>query len=127
MFTLSLNSEIRNVIGLIAPCHRPSQNPAGLGVLICATVFGPGAQAARRRTLAATNAMNVIRDFDISTSVQGTSQHGFASRSQAFRLPRVSRPASSGDLWPFGALAQPGNADSYASRSSMSRFHRKDH
>jgi hypothetical protein len=31
MFTSEVNNEIRNVIGLIRLCHRPSQKPAGSG------------------------------------------------------------------------------------------------
>src|SRR6266498_6083984 len=52
MFTLLVNRETRNVIGLISPCHRPSQNPAMCGADTCATLFGPAAQETRTSTTA---------------------------------------------------------------------------
>src|SRR6266511_3887282 len=52
MYTLLVNRETRNVIGLISPCHRPSQNPAMCGADTCATLFGPAAQETRTSTTA---------------------------------------------------------------------------
>src|SRR5215207_7674298 len=66
MFTSLLKSEIRNVIGLIRPCHSPSQNPAASGSFACATVFAPAAHAARTRTAAATNATWAARRPDMT-------------------------------------------------------------
>src|SRR5215468_9373614 len=60
MLTFSLSSEIGNVIGLISPCHSPSQNPAA-AVLVCATSFGPAAQDASTRTAAGTRAASTSR------------------------------------------------------------------
>jgi hypothetical protein len=80
MFTLLLNSEIRKVTGLVAPCHRPCQNrartvpepcqnPAMCPAVRCATLFGPAAQAARRSMPAAASVASVIGDLSVSTPV----------------------------------------------------------
>src|SRR5450759_2168514 len=120
MFTLWLNSETRKVMGLIAPCHRPCQNPAMCPALTCATLFGPAAQAAKSSRHAATSAASAMRDFDISTSSRWR-QHGFAGWRQAFappigtliRLNNVNRTeprrlawASLEDLRPYVAEAR---------------------
>jgi hypothetical protein len=45
MFTLSLNSEMMNVIGVMIPCHSPSQKPASSWVPASATSFVRGVAA----------------------------------------------------------------------------------
>jgi hypothetical protein len=51
MHTLSLNSEIRNVIGAIMPCHSPAQKPATEPSSRGESFrrFGPAAQALRKQ------------------------------------------------------------------------------
>src|SRR5437899_7341534 len=63
MFTPRLNNEIRNVIGLMTPCHRPSQNPATCGASTCATLFGPAAQATRASAVTTSTATAVVLHF----------------------------------------------------------------
>src|SRR5512132_908112 len=45
MFTFVVNNDTMKVIGLINPCHKPSQKPAGSGP-VSTSSFGPAAQAA---------------------------------------------------------------------------------
>jgi hypothetical protein len=40
-----VNNDMMNVIGLINPCHKPNQKPAGSGP-VSTSSFGPAAQAA---------------------------------------------------------------------------------
>jgi hypothetical protein len=46
MFTFVVNKDTMKVIGLIKPCHRPDQKPAGSGP-VSTSSFGPAAQAAK--------------------------------------------------------------------------------
>src|SRR6187551_1652665 len=45
MFTFVVNNDTMKVIGLIKPCHKPNQKPAGSGP-VSTSSFGPAAQAA---------------------------------------------------------------------------------
>src|SRR6266705_3307565 len=65
MFMPWLNDELRNVIGLMTRCHRPSQNPAKCGASTCATLFGPAAQATRASAVTASTATAVVLHFVI--------------------------------------------------------------
>src|SRR5687767_12225920 len=64
MLTSGVNSEIRNVIGLISPCHSPSQNPAGSGP-VSTISFGPAAHADNISTARATTSTKYLRAFRI--------------------------------------------------------------
>src|SRR5829696_9040111 len=64
MLTSGVNSEIRNVIGLISPCHSPSQNPAGSGP-VSTISFGPAAHAGNISTARATTSTKYLRAFRI--------------------------------------------------------------
>ena len=44
MFTFVVNNDTMKVIGLINPCYRPNQKPAGSGP-VSTSSFGPAAQA----------------------------------------------------------------------------------
>jgi hypothetical protein len=47
MVTFVVNNDTMKVIGLINPCHKPSQKPAGSGP-VSTSSFGPAAHAASR-------------------------------------------------------------------------------
>src|SRR5829696_9617030 len=64
MLTSGVNREIRNVIGLISPCHSPSQNPAGSGP-VSTISFGPAAHADNISTARATTSTKYLRAFRI--------------------------------------------------------------
>src|SRR4029450_12361365 len=64
MLTSGVNSEIRNVIGLISPCQSPSQNPAGSGP-VSTISFGPAAHADNISTASTTTSTKYVRAFRI--------------------------------------------------------------
>src|SRR5918993_2266588 len=64
MFTSGVNSEVRNVTGLISPCHRPSQNPAGSGP-VSTISFGPAAHADNISTTRTPTSTKYLRAFRI--------------------------------------------------------------
>src|SRR4029453_15535244 len=64
MLTSGVNSEIRNVIGLMSPCHSPSQNPAGSGP-VSTISFGPAAHPDNTSTARTTTSTKYLRAFRI--------------------------------------------------------------
>ena len=86
MLTPWLNNETRNVIGLIAPCHRPSQKPAMCAASTCATLFGPAAQPPRTTAITTSTATCVA--LHLVTAITSTSSEcALAKRGQTQRSP----------------------------------------
>src|SRR4249920_2625059 len=62
MFTFRVNSDTMKVIGLINPCHRPNQKPAGSGP-VSTSSFGPAAHAANSSAVPASSKPHFAPDL----------------------------------------------------------------
>ena len=62
MFTFVVNNDTMKVIGLINPCHKPSQKPAGSGP-VSTSSFGPAAQAASRSAVPESSKTHLALDL----------------------------------------------------------------
>src|SRR3954470_19423839 len=99
MFTWSVNSEITKVTGVISPCQRPSQKPAG-SVPVSTASLGPAAQPARTTRTPTSSATETIRDLVMGHLRRQPTPSGGAAIRPEGPLPRgpptsvhVLRPA----------------------------------
>src|SRR5512132_294880 len=67
MFTFVVNNDTMKVIGLINPCHKPNQKPAGSGP-VSTSSFGPAAQAANSNAVPVSSNAHLAPDLIIKPS-----------------------------------------------------------